>query len=247
MSKDNWPFFWGMLALAVGISLAGRFLSNTVRDLKSGEEIISSTGSATKPIQSDFMIWRGRLSATGATSQAAFPEIKRHVERLKAYFQKEGVKPEELVFPPIATSPMYQTRVLEGDQTINEVVGYELSQGFEIQSTDVARVTAVSRKVTDLIEEGVPLESYAPEYYFTKLAEMRIEMLGLATDDAKVRAEKMADSAGGKVGVLRSISSGVFQVTPRYSTDVSGYGMNDTTSLEKDITAVVKAAFAVEH
>jgi hypothetical protein len=71
-------------------------------------------------------------------------------------------------------------------------------------------------------------------------------MLGEATKDAKQRAQTMVEAVGSRVGSLRSIRSGVFQITPRFSTEVSGAGENDTTALDKDITAVVTATFAVE-
>lgn len=246
MNRENGSFFMGMVALAAGIALAAWFLAGSVRDIKRGEDTISSTGSATKAIKSDFIIWRGRVTAQGATAQAAFPALRGHVDSLKGYFSKNGVEDKELTWQSVTVSPLYQTRVLENEQTVSDVVGYELSQAFGVESTDVDRVTRVSQQVTDLLEDGVPMESYPPEYYYTKLEEMRVEMLGLATEDAKRRAAMMAESAGGKVGALRSISSGVFQITPRYSTDVSGYGINDTTALDKDITAVVKATFAAK-
>jgi hypothetical protein len=71
-------------------------------------------------------------------------------------------------------------------------------------------------------------------------------MLAKASENAKQRAENMVRAAGNKVGLMRSAKMGVFQITPVTSTDVSDYGENDTTSLDKKVTAVVSAAFAIE-
>ena len=46
---------------------------------------------------------------------------------------------------------------------------------------------------------------------------------------------------------MRSSSLGVYQITPRDSTDVSDYGINDTSTRDKDVTAVVTATFAVKR
>ena len=46
---------------------------------------------------------------------------------------------------------------------------------------------------------------------------------------------------------MRSSSLGVYQVVPRDSTDVSDYGINDTSSRDKDVNAVVSATFAVKR
>ena len=71
-------------------------------------------------------------------------------------------------------------------------------------------------------------------------------MMGEATKDARARAEVIAEAAGSNVGSVRSAATGVVQITPRFSTEVSDYGMNDVTSIEKDITTVVKVTFALK-
>ena len=71
-------------------------------------------------------------------------------------------------------------------------------------------------------------------------------MLAKATGNAKVRAESMVKVSGNKIGFMRSAKMGVFQITPVTSTDVSDYGYNDTSSLDKKVMAVVSAAFAIE-
>jgi len=246
MSEKNWPIFWGMVALAAAIVIAGFVAAKTILDVKQAGDKITVTGSAKKPIRSDFVIWSGMVSARATTRQEAFPKVKGHVKRVKAQFKKAQIPDAEVTFKPLETNPLYETRTLDvGNQTVRRLVGYKLVQRFEVQSADVDRITGLSLSITDLVREGVPLVSFSPEYHFTKLGELRIEMLGEATKDARQRAEKMAAAVGSTVGALRSVRSGVFQITPRHSTEVSDYGMNDTSSLEKDITAVVKATFAV--
>ena len=71
-------------------------------------------------------------------------------------------------------------------------------------------------------------------------------MLSEAAKDAKVRAEKIAESTGSSIGSVRSARMGGLQITPADSNEVSDMGMNDTSSLDKDITAVVNVAFAVD-
>ena len=77
-------------------------------------------------------------------------------------------------------------------------------------------------------------------------AELRIAMMGEATKDARARADVIGTAAGATVGNVRSANTGVVQITPRFSTEVSDYGMNDVTSIEKDITTVVKVTFALK-
>jgi hypothetical protein len=71
-------------------------------------------------------------------------------------------------------------------------------------------------------------------------------MVAEATKDAKARAEAIARSTGNRVGTVRSAQTGVFQITARNLTEVSDSGIYDTSSLEKDITAVVSVTFVIQ-
>lgn len=84
------------------------------------------------------------------------------------------------------------------------------------------------------------------EYFYSKLNDLKQQILADAMADAKMRAEKMAESAGGKLGALRSSSMGVLQITARNSVEISDYGMYDTSAEEKKVTAVVRAEFGIK-
>ena len=105
-------------------------------------------------------------------------------------------------------------------------------------------VERVSREATQLIEAGVPITSGAPAYFYTKLGELKIEMLAEASKDARTRAERMLKTAGdARIGDLTKADMGVINVNPANSTATSWDGNNDTTSLEKDIITIVHVTF----
>ena len=133
----------------------------------------------------------------------------------------------------------------DGQQT-GVVAGYRVSQSISVRLTDPKAIEELARDAGSLAGQGIPIEAPSPQFIYTKLAELRIAMMGEATKDARARAEVIAEAAGSKVGSVRSASTGVVQITPRFSTEVSDYGMNDVTSIEKDITTVVKVTFALK-
>ena len=83
------------------------------------------------------------------------------------------------------------------------------------------------------------------EYYYSKLADLKLTMLAAATQNAKDRASRIATSTGATLGPIQSASMGVFQVTAVNSTDISDYGAYDTTTIDKRVTAVVRSSFTV--
>jgi hypothetical protein len=110
----------------------------------------------------------------------------------------------------------------------------------------VARVESVSKEVTGLIRDGVELASFPPGFHYTALDDLKIEMLGAAAADARLRAGEIAEKTGAELGELSWATQGVFQITPAHSTEISGEGMYDTSSIEKTVRAVVTVSFGLD-
>jgi hypothetical protein len=124
---------------------------------------------------------------------------------------------------------------------------YVVSQRLEVDTRQIDVVEAAATRVGSLIERGMAVSAGAPQYISTELTRSKLAALEKATEEARRRAEILVHGLGGKLGRMRSSSQGVYQVTPRDSTEVSDYGINDTTSREKDVNAVVSVTFAVNR
>jgi hypothetical protein len=108
------------------------------------------------------------------------------------------------------------------------------------------KIINIRRNSTFMDKSNFFLSSIMPEYHYTKLAELKIEIQADASRDAMIRAQKIAEATGRKLGPMRSAQMGVLQITPRLSNMISDYGINDLSSIEKEITAVVNASFEIE-
>lgn len=235
----------GFMALAVAnVACAGIFAWAWLHG-RQPVESVAVTGSATERIASDLIVWEGKVIARHADLQQAYRVLKEGVGKAQAYLTGNGVSPAQITVGSIGTSTLYE-RDTNGRDTAR-VAEYRLEQVVHITSKEVLKVAELSRRATELIEQGVLFESAAPEFFYTGIADLKIQMLARATADAKSRAEQICISSGSKLGVLRSARMGVMQITPAYSTEISDSGMNDTTSYEKDVRAVVTASFAVDR
>ena len=215
-----------------------------MRIMRFTREVITVTGSAQQTITSDLAVWNTEISRRESDLQPAYRELQEDLTRVKTYLRDHGVPENEIAVSQVFTATLYKKNA-DGYDT-NEIEGYRLSRNITVRSSDVQRVTRLSREATALINEGIQLTSYAPQYFYTRIDELKVEMLGRATENAKQRAASMASSTGNRVGTIRSAKMGVFQITPPTSTDVSDYGENDTSSLEKKVMAVVSVTFAIE-
>lgn len=142
------------------------------------------------------------------------------------------------------TTPIYgDSGKYEGER----FTSYELSQTVNVESQEVEKVEKISREVTELLNQGVQFYSQAPRYYYTKLADLKIEMISKATEDARIRAEQISLNSGGELGDLKSARMGVFQITGQNSAeDYSWGGTYNTTAKEKTASITMKLVYETE-
>ncbi len=231
-------------ALAVGLVISSLILGWSYRGSKKADEAITVTGSAKRRITSDLVVWSAGVSAQSPQLADSYKKLTDDIPRIKQYLIGKGIAEDQMTISSITTTTL-KGRDSSGNET-SEITGYSLSQQIEVRSADVAKIAQVAREATELINQGILVESSAPRYYYTKIGDLKVEMLGEAAKDAKERAEKIASSTGNSIGSVRSARMGVLQITAADSTDVSDYGVYDTSTIDKDMTAVVNVSFAVD-
>ncbi|HEX3028043.1 MAG TPA: SIMPL domain-containing protein [Clostridia bacterium] len=236
---------WVLVAciLVSGLVWSSYIVTNAITKINSSKNVITVTGSAKKKIKSDFAMWNGDFSATYPSLSEAYGKMKADKEKVNTYLINKGVKASEISFATITTEILY---VMDANgQRTNKVESYKLTQTVKVASYDIDKVGQLALDSMSLINQGITFNSNSPQYIYTKLADLKIDMLGLATKDTKNRASTIAKNSGAKVGKLVSSKVGVFQITPLYSTDTSDYGINDTSTVEKEITAVMTCDFEI--
>ncbi len=241
-------------AVVVLIAAFASFLTSTVvaarayvergAQVTRGEQTIVVKGSTRKRIRSDHAVWRIAVYGEAQELTEAFSILDDGVAKVRAFLEERGFTPQQIGLGSIDTTTHY-IRDKKIAQT-RQVESYVLDRTIFVITGDVDRVLVAAGEVTQLIENGVRVVSCAPEYHFKGLADLKIELMAEASADARARAEKIAQAAGCKVAEVRSARMGVLQITQPYSTDVSDYGIHDTSTIDKDITAVVTVTFRIE-
>jgi uncharacterized protein len=234
----------GLIAVAVGIVAAAFLVAGAVREVGRKNDVIEVTGSARRAIVADLGIWTASVTVQSPTVAGSYGEVSAYGDRVRAWLKGRGLPDSVITVRPIETTRMM---VVNSDgQETGQIAGYKLSQSLSVRLNDPRAIEKLAREAGALAGQGIPLEAMSPQFLYTKLAELRIAMMGEATADARARADVIGKAAGSTVGNVRSANTGVVQITPRFSTEVSDYGMNDVTSIEKDITTVVKVTFALK-
>ena len=246
------------VALAAGLAVSTYIAASTWRDVRKQPEKnnIRITGSAKKRIISDLIEWSATIEGTGGDRTAAYISLKGGTEKVVSFLKAQGINPEDIKTQSASITEEFEIvreeKVLPGTNVplrteTRKSTGFRAFQMVSVRSPNVPLIEKASREITSLLEQGVFVTSHAPNYYYTRLGELKLEMLAEAAKDARNRAENILRSAGNTdIGQLVYSSMGIININPANSTETSSEGNNDTTSQEKDIITIVRAEYEVK-
>lgn len=223
------------------------FVSDAIKNRNKSSETISVTGLGTKQFSSDLITWSGSFSKNSYELKNAYNALLSDKEEIRKYLLSKGIKSEEIVFSAVDISKQYQYTTDVHGNSHGNFSGYLLSQTVSIESKEVEKVETISRNITEIINLGIEFTSSYPQYFYTKLADVKQEMIASATADARERAEKIATNAGSKLGDLKKASMGVIQITaPNSNEDFLYGGAFNTSSKEKEASITIKLEYKIK-
>ena len=241
------------LLLATAIFSFAIFASATVLatylyQFHAGPNTITVTGSTQQTITSDVAQWSGSFSRTVGTDgvKTGTDEIAKDTADVIAYLHANKITDDQITLDPLSISTNYNTDTDSQGRSTQVFSGYTITQSFEVESNDIASIGKAATASGSLIAQGILFQTSNPSYYYSKLADLKIQLLSSATQDAKSRAQKVADNTNSSLGKLRSATMGVTQITSPNSSDISESGYYDTSSIKKDVTVIVHATFFVQ-
>ena len=234
------PLVLAMAVLSLGLITASDIL---MKGLRGGRDSITVTGASTERIRSDAVDWSVDVGVSAPSQQQSYRALQPLVQRTRAFLLEQGIQASEMELGAVRTD---SNEVRDPRTGTLVSLTWTSRQMVKVNSRDVDRIQRVSGLIGALIGEGVPLTINPPAYTFTRLAEKRVEMLAKATRDARERAVAIAREAGSSIGPITNADTGSFQITVPDSTDMNNSGSYDTTTINKDITAVMAVTFRVQ-
>jgi uncharacterized protein len=236
-----------VVAIIIGFAIImGTFILGRAFRKRNENKVMSVTGLSKKDFIADLIVWRASFSKKNMELKTAYESLDKDRETIRKYLLDNGLKENEIIFSAVNITRDYVTEG-KGEDAISRFDGFMLKQDIQIESKEVDKIDNISRKVSEVINAGVELNSGQPEYYYTQLAQLKVQMLSEASQDARLRAEKITESAKGSLGSLKSADMGIFQITAQNSNeDYSWGGTFNTTSKKKTATVTVKLNYELE-
>ena len=236
------------IIIAIAAVVSAYLFSHAFQNRHQNENTISVTGLGKKDFVSDLIVWSGSFSKKSLTLREAYASLDADREKIKEYLAGKGINANEIVFSAVNFNKDFDTTYNQNGSAKSQVfTGFTLTQTVTVQSKDVNKIEEISRQSSELINSGIEFYSNPPEYYYTKLAELKIKMIAEATKDARIRAKSIAENAGAGLGHLKKSDMGVFQITGQNSSEDFSYGGSfNTASKNKTANITVKLVYQVD-
>ncbi|MBQ6069643.1 MAG: SIMPL domain-containing protein [Bacteroidales bacterium] len=231
-------------AIIGAVWIGGHYLNKARGHAKT----VSVVGMAERDFTSDLIVWQLSYGVLNYDMKQGYTEIKDINNTVREYLKSKGIDDTEMDFMAIdcnkETEYHWDAQSQRGYSTF---AGYRLSQTIKIESGNVDKVEQISRNISELLDKGIELDYNNLSYYYTKLSDLKIEMLAEATDNARNRAQTIAKSAGARLGGLQTANMGVFQITAPNSADedYSWGGTFNTSSKKKRASINMRLTYYV--
>lgn len=245
----NSNFVYGVaifgICMIIAVWLGGKWFNQA----RGHSKTISVVGMAQRDFTSDLIVWNLSYNVINMDMKEGYTQLKNINKIVHEYLASKGIADAEIDFKAIETTKETEYHYdNNANRSYYTFVGYNLTQNVRIESNDVDKIEQISREITELLDKGINLYSNNLSYYYTKLSDLKIEMLAEATDDAKQRAKTIAKSAGSRLGGLKTANMGVFQITAPNSADedYSWGGTFNTSSKQKRASINMRLTYNVK-
>ena len=222
------------LALGVGLTKVGTGFAT-----RAGNGI-TVTGSAKTSAVADNAVWTLSVSLSSPTVGAAVKKVDSDVAALSSYLTQGGIAADALTLGAVST---YANEEYVNGNSTGRILSYRASRDVTVRTNDVQLVSKLSQGIGTLLETGINVNNYGPQYYISNLPELRPELMSEAMKDAKLRAESLTKAVGGSLGSLANVKAGPIQITTPDSTMTADYGAYDTSTINKTVSATVSVTF----
>jgi hypothetical protein len=234
-SKSFAVLFQGLF-LAIGIAVGGYFVGQTMYNAKVALNTAEAKGLAERRVMADRANWTVSFQVSGKTRQE-IPDLyatsEEHRQMIVRLLEQAGFEDSEI---EVGVLDYAYSEFRNEDQVLVDQT-HRLRGSISVETEKIDLVSQARASVNRLIAQGIDIQDQPPSYSFTKLNEIKPEMLREATKNARIAANEFAVNAGVNVGRIRSARQGGFIIRD------AGAAYGDTAKIEKDVRVVTTISF----
>ncbi len=204
------------LSIFLGLAALGYLLGQAAVKVKQYERTVTAKGLSERDYPADVVIWPVAFTVTGSDLGAVYGELDATSGRVREFLEKAGIAGDEITLStPVLTDKLAQAW---GDAPGAEF-RYVATRTVTVYSHEVEAVRVAMGGLLELGKEGVAFTGDVyqnqVEYLFTRLNDVKPEMIEEATRNAREVASKFAEDSDSQLGKIRQASQGQFSIEAR--------------------------------
>lgn len=224
------------ITITLGLMVGGWFIGHGFEQARLGDRTVTVKGVSEREVTADVALWPIRYQATGTQLADAQTRIERSRTAVLAFLQKNGVAAAQVELQGLQVTDAHANPYRSGPVGETRFI---ITHDLMVRSDDPQKILEASRKVGDLVDAGVLLGSgeyggSGPTYVFTKLNDLKPEMIADATAKAREGAQQFARDSKSRLGGIRSANQGLFVILPRDQAP----GISEQSQVQKIVRVV---------
>ena len=202
-----------LLLMVFSVLGAASLIKQGLTSFRTADRYVTVRGLATREVDADLGVWALRHAATSNVLDDARAQIEKDNALIRDFLAEQGITANAVSVLQIDSQDLlaqqYRPDNIENGR-------YVLTETLVVRTEAVDVLAKATQNMNQLLARGVVLSNTsAPAYLFTKLNDVKPEMIAEATKNAREGAEQFASDSGQKVGAIRNASQGYFEIQPR--------------------------------
>ncbi len=206
------------LFVFLGITILGIFLYTSVIKFKSMDRTVVVKGLSEKEFKANIVIWPINFTETDKNLIKLYNDIEKRTKQIETFLIQNGISKDEITISSPHITDKKANRYLN-DMSNDNSSRYIATQTITVYSSKVEKVRSLITQISKLGKNGIVFtgNDYQIEYKFTKLNEVKPEMIEESTKNAREVAIKFANDSQSKLGKIKKARQGQFSIYSRDS------------------------------
>lgn len=215
---------WVAVILSIGLIVTVTIASSAYNTKYKAQNIISVTGSAQKNFESDIIKWTAQYARKSTDISEASSWLKDDREAVKTFLNQQGIKSDDIIFQAVNIRKEYDYEYDTHGNSTRVFTGYVLHQSVVIESKELDVVEQAAREISSLLSQGIELTSNEPQFFYSDLESLKLDLIKEASENAYQRATNIASESQANVKGMQQAELGIFQITGQNEDEAYSYG-----------------------
>ncbi|MBP3254224.1 MAG: SIMPL domain-containing protein [Bacteroidales bacterium] len=204
--------------LAIAIIIAGFFIYKGLKSFSDKERAVTVKGLSERTVEVDYANLTIRYAIGGNNMEEVLKGIEENNNKITQFAVSKGLNKNEI---SINVPNIKDKKNQEYESSANITYRYYATVKITLISNNVKSVRDIEMNQFDLFKEGINLikqEDYYDAsnqtYTFTKLNDIKPQMIRESITNAKKSADEFAQNSNAKIKSIKSAKQGQFEIIP---------------------------------